>query len=341
MVFRVRLKVLVAGMLCLALAGCFHRIVPGTVTNLNLPVGSGILAASLGHDGRLWYAFGGPALEPRLGSVGIYGDPVTYTLPTVSHNYSFTDVAVARDGTIWTVFECICGQPGYALFSGREHSLKKLVDLGLNSSPEGVSLAADGSAWIAERNPSAVVHVVHGGRLSTIQLGDPTFAPIGLIAMSKGVVVAGESPGKLALVEGNDKVRWLALPNRASHASFVAVGPDDRIWVAEIEANKILSIDSRGVMHEYVIPTRDSKPSAVAVASHGTVWFIENDADRLGQITPDGTVREAMLPNGVSSPVFLYAGPEDMLYVLGSTTHWFGAYRTFVVARIPAATAFP
>jgi virginiamycin B lyase len=130
------------------------------------------------------------------------------------------------------------------------------------------------------------------------------------------------------------------MPDPKSRLSNLAAAPDGSVWVAEYDANKIVSIGTDDAVRTYVVPTANSQPDAIAVDSGGVVWFTELDTDRIGQVTADRTIRDALLPYTLSSPIFVFAGPSQTLYVIGLQSHWLGLYRTFVVARIPAASAF-
>lgn len=329
-----------------ALGACTVKSVPGTVSNLPLPSGSSIGAASLGQDGRLWFAYLGSDGDPGIGSFGIKGDASTVELAPMAYGYSIDDIAVTAKGVVWLALACDpedapCGNAGYARFPVASRTSLKIHRIGRGTGvPDGVWLDADGSAWISDRRLSAVDHIGLDGKQTHFELPDPHFDPNGLVGTAAAIYVVGAEPGKLCVLRRNGATSWIAMPDPKSRLSNLAAAPDGTVWVAEMDANKIVSVGPRGDVRAYAAPTAGSQPDAVAVDPEGTVWFTEFDADRIGTIAADGTVRDALLPYTLSSPIFVFAGPSQTLYVVGFQSHWFGLYRTFVAARIPAAAAF-
>ena len=76
------------------------------------------------------------------------------------------------------------------------------------------------------------------------------------------------------------------------------------LWFTEFDANKIASIDSRGVITEISLPTPDSGPEAVAPYGYGlgVLAFTEFKAGKIGQISADGKLTEFALPNPNAGP---------------------------------------
>ncbi|HEY7994792.1 MAG TPA: hypothetical protein VID24_11315 [Candidatus Eremiobacteraceae bacterium] len=330
---------------CVA-ASCTVKSVPGTVTGLPLPSGAAIEASSLGQDGRLWFTYMGDDGDPGIGSIGIAGDGSTIELAPMAYGFSIDDIAVTPAGMAWLALACHpedspCSNSGYARFPVAKRTTLKIRRIGRGGGiPDGVWLDSDGSAWISDRRGSAVTHVRLDGRQTTYLLPDPRFNPNGLVGTRRAIYVVGDEPGKICLLTRTGATRWIAMPDPKSRLSNLAAAPDGSVWVAEYDANKIVSIGTDDAVRTYVVPTANSQPDAIAVDSGGVVWFTELDTDRIGQVTADRTIRDALLPYTLSSPIFVFAGPSQTLYVIGLQSHWLGLYRTFVVARIPAASAF-
>lgn len=329
-----------------AIAACTVKSVPGTVSSLPLPSNASIEASSLGQDGRLWFTYLGSDGDPGIGSFGVRGDSSTLELAPMAYGYSIDDIAVTPRGVAWLALACnpedaVCNNAGYARFPVAARTSLKIRRIGRGHGvPDGVWLDADGSAWISDKRGSAVDHISLDGRQTHFLLPDPRFKPMGLVGTSKALYIVGDEPGKICVLARSGATRWVSMPDSKSALSNLAAAPDGTIWVAEYDADKIVSIAPSGAVKTYDVPTADAQPDAIAVDKSGTVWFTELDTDRLGSIAPGGPIRDALLPYTLSTPYFIFMGPSQTLYVIGSQSHWFGLYRTFVVARIPSASAF-
>lgn len=329
-----------------ATASCTVKSVPGTVTDVPLPSGAVIRASSLGQDGRLWFTYMGNGGDPGIGSIGPAGDGSTIELAPMAYGYAIDDIAVTPAGIAWLALACnpedsVCGNSGYARFPVAKRTTLKIHRLGRGRGiPDGVWLDYDGSAWISDKRGNEVTHVRLDGRQTMYPLPDPSFEPYALVGTKRAIYVVGDEKGKICVLSRNGATHWIAMPDPTSSLSNLAAAPDGSVWVAEYSANKIVSIGIDDAVRTYAVPTANSQPDAIAVDSSGVVWFTELDTDRIGQVTADGTIRDALLPYTLSSPIFVFPGPSQTLYVIGLQSHWFGLYRTFVVARIPAATAF-
>jgi streptogramin lyase len=329
-----------------ALYGCAVKTVPGTLTDLSIPMGYGVTSSSLGEDGRLWYGFLTAENGPGIGSIGMDGAQTMADLSSSAYGYSINDIAVRRSGEVLLALACFpasvrCSAAGYARYTaGVKTPLARFRTGRGDGVPDGIAL--DGSGfWISDQRANAITHLTADGRQTTFHIPDAAFRPFGLVAAKAGIYVTGEERGKIFVLERGRRVRWIRMPDATSRLTNLAVGPDGSVWVAEYDADKIVSVSPTGTIHAYAVPTADANPDAVAVDEHGIAWFTEVATDRLGRVATDGSVRDALLPYGLSSPIFLFAGPSGTLYVMGSQSRWLGLYRTFVVARIPEATAFP
>ncbi|HET9341847.1 MAG TPA: hypothetical protein VFO25_02880 [Candidatus Eremiobacteraceae bacterium] len=330
---------------CVA-ASCTVKSVPGIVTAMPLPSGAIIRASSLGQDGRLWFTYMGDGGDPGIGSIRTAGDGSTIELAPMAYGYAVDDIAVTPSGMAWLALACNpesspCGNSGYTRFPVAKPTTLKIHRLGRGRGiPDGVWLDYDGSAWISDKRGNDVTHVRLDGRQTMYPLPDPHFSPYGLVGTKRAIYVVGDEKGKICVLSRTGATHWVAMPDPTSALSNLAAGPDGSVWVAEYDANKIVSVGADDSVRTYVVPTANSQPDAIAVDSSGVVWFTELDTDRIGQVTADHAIRDALLPYTLSSPIFVFPGPSQTLYVIGLQSHWFGLYRTFVVARIPAASAF-
>jgi len=330
--------------LCVALTGCSWKSMPGTVSKLPLSPAATITAASIGRDGRVWFAVLHDGTGPGIGSIDADGDVETTQLDPVSYGHAIGDLAIDAQHGVWATMPCYpfgshCVS-GFARFGGDYGPLTKISPLGNpDPMPLGIAVTDDGSAWIAERSANDIVHVFPDGRRITIGVSDPSFKPVGVQADDEGgAYFDGPEPGKILAVDRAGRIHWYLLPTRNSHTSSARQGLDGTVWVAEYDADKIVAIDPRGRMTEYTVPTPNAGPGAITIDNHGDVWFIETDGQKLGRIKPGGTIVDAYLPVEVGTPDYLLTAPNDMLVVIGHTRGVLNTSLSWAVARIPEST---
>jgi hypothetical protein len=318
---------------------------PATISKLQLYPTASISAVSLGRDGRVWFAILRNGPGPGVGSIDENGDIEMTQLDPVSYGHWIGGLAVDAKHGVWATMPCFshgsCHDAGYARFGGDYRPLTTIRSLGTpDPMPLGIALMDDGSAWIAERNANAILHVSANDRQTVIRLSDREFYPVGAkVADDGGAFFDGPEAGKILAVDRFGHVHTYVLPTRSSHTSSARQGLDGIAWVAEYDANEIVAIDRKGRMTEYAVPTPNGGPSAISVDRRGVLWFIETDGEKLGRIDPDGTVEDAYLPIALGRPAYLEAAPDDMLVVVGYTRGLLGSSVSWAIARIPEATA--
>jgi len=341
------LRVFAIAGLCTALMGCSQATMPATVYKLHLLPSASITSSSLGLDGRVWFAFLGEGPGPGVGYMDLNGDIQMTQLDSITFGHAIGDLAVDAKHGVWATLPCYPSgsrcDSGFARFGGDYGPLTNIHSLGGGDTlPLGVTLTGDGSAWIAERNANAIVHVTADDKQTVVKLSDPAFKPVGAQAADDGgAYFDGPEPGKIIAVDRRGRLRSYMLPARSSHTSSAIQDRDGNIWVTEYDADKIVSIDRLGRMTEYDVPTPNGGPWTITVDRHGVKWFIEFDGEKLGRIDSNGRIEDSYLPLDVGRPEFLAAGPNDTLVVIGFNKSLFGSSRSWAIARIPEATAMP
>ncbi len=331
-------------LLALVLTACAPvKTVGGSVADIEIPHGAAITSASLGEDGRMWYGYLTEEAGPGIGSLDASGAQKVFDLSSLAYGYSVNDIAAEPNGSIWLAVACYpeavkCARAGYARFvPGAGRLERHIVGTGAGY-PDGIVLSGD-LVWLSDQRADAIVAVARNGRQTSWRIPDPNFKPFGLLVAGHEVYVTGQEPGKICILDERGAVRWVNVPDKTATLTNMALAPDGAVWVAEYDADKILSISAGGAVHAYAVPTADARPDAIAVDSDGVVWFTELDSDRLGRIGSDGVVHDALLPYGLTNPIFVFAAPGHMLYVMGSQQRWLGLYHAFVAGRIPEPAA--
>jgi virginiamycin B lyase len=113
------------------------------------------------------------------------------------------------------------------------------------------------------------------------------------------------------------------VPTAEAFISWIARGPDGRMWFTENGGNKIGRIDGRGRIQEFPIPTKDSQPHAIAFAA-ARLWFTEYQGSKVGRLNPDRTVTEFAVPTPDAGPLGMALGPDGALWFTERTAERIG-----------------
>ncbi|HEY7294969.1 MAG TPA: CopD family protein [Dehalococcoidia bacterium] len=108
------------------------------------------------------------------------------------------------------------------------------------------------------------------------------------------------------------------IPTPASGLMTPAVGPDGRIWIAEMNTNKLATLDpASGRISEYTFnPNRVLSVMGVVVDGHGRVWMAEGSVAALGMLDPaSGAYTEYRTPTAGSSPSGLALDSEGRVWL--------------------------
>jgi phospholipase C len=135
--------------------------------------------------------------------------------------------------------------------------------------PFGVTAAANGDVWVADRGSSRIVEFSPSGKLITV------LAPAGA--------------GALAGPE------------------CVAVSGAGNVWVADTGRNRVVELSARGrvlAVAGQSGPGQLSRPAAVAVARSGNVYVADEGNSRVAEFSPSGTYLRSFpvaTPDGVTT----------------------------------------
>jgi virginiamycin B lyase len=149
---------------------------------------------------------------------------------------------------------------------------------------QGISAGADGKIWFTSREENAVRQITTDGKF------EATF-----VLPSKATLPKSMTPGCWPRV--------------------ICPGHDDKLWVAEMAANKIASIAKDGTVKEYDIPTENSEPYRAVAGPDKAIWFTEAAGNKIGKLDPEtGKITEFKIPTANSFTRELAAGADGNIW---------------------------
>jgi virginiamycin B lyase len=170
------------------------------------------------------------------------------------------------------------------------------------------------------------------GTLHKIQLHTPLQCPCPTIAPLATYTLPGEVPF-----------------SSNAYIGGIITGPDNNLWVAEFDADKIAKVTEDGTLTEYPVPTASAGPGIIEVGPDGALWFTEYNVNNIGRITTSGTVTEFPLPPasfpGAPGTDVVAAGPDNNLWFTHIGANVIGVMSTsgalITTYAIPTANSTP
>ncbi len=129
---------------------------------------------------------------------------------------------------------------------------------------------------------------------------------IGSLVVPLGAIFAGSAAASMFTP--------YATPTTNSGLSRITVGPDDNLWFAETDGNRIAKATVAGVITEFLIPTAGSQPYGIVTGPDNNVWFTETAGGKVGKITTAGVITEYSIPTLGAMPHGIAAGPDGNLW---------------------------
>jgi uncharacterized repeat protein (TIGR02059 family) len=215
----------------------------------------------------------GPAKMIRIGaplSIALGPDGSVYFAENARHRIRRVD----PDGFI----SVVAGTGSYGL-SG-DGGLASEAQL---NNPGDLTVAADGSIYIADTNNHRIRRIDPNGYIST---------------------VAGIGTGTDGGGYGGDGD--IAIKAKLTYPKAVAIGPDGSLYIADSGNNCIRRIGINGIITTVPFSSSLNRPSNIAITPDGTLLITESDNQRIRQLTPDG-VMTTVAGNGTSG----YSGDGD------------------------------
>ena len=275
---------------------------------------------------------------PRGLALGTEPDGVTHFLlvaDTAAHDLS----KIALPGGVVTYFAGGGGAgPGGSGFAD---------GLGIAAafdSPSALAIAADGSAYVADQNQTALRRILPNATVSTLGRGNTGVAsagtpdgagaaarfhaPSGLAVDANGNTFVADTlnhtirmitpEGVVATIAGTAGVAGFrnAPPSQFTFPSKVALDAIGNLYVLESLNDRIRRIDPAGTITNFVVAGLN-QPTALAVNAAGHVFVADNGTQTVLEFDPAGALIPT--PNLIGLDVTdLAAGPGGLLYALDS-----------------------
>ena len=123
-------------------------------------------AIGTGPDGTLWSAAGDARRITHVKPDGVV-TTTALSLPGCRIERSFTDIQRAVDGAMWLA-DIGCGN----LIRVAPDGTRRVVDLGIEQSPDALAADAAGGVWFTERSDAIVGHVAADGTITRSTLSE-------------------------------------------------------------------------------------------------------------------------------------------------------------------------
>jgi streptogramin lyase len=250
----------------------------GNVTRLG-PFDS-VEAMATGPDGTLWTGAGDAR---RITHVRADGETSTtaLSLPACPIEPAFTAMQRAADGAVW-IADIGCGRVIRVAADGS----RRVIDLGLEESPDALAADAAGGMWFTERSNPIIGHVTVDGTITRVPLSDDRGTATDVAAAPDGSAWFAFGRCFLGRVAPGGGLAFVRAPIPARRLAF---DPAGGLWLAS----------AARLVHDAPAGTCDERPPSVRVSRIGSLAALRRGI-RV-------TVRE---PSYVTASAFYEFGPD-------------------------------
>ena len=251
----------------------------GNVTRLG-PSDDFVEAIGTGPDGTLWSAAGDARRITHVKPDGVV-TTTALSLPGCRIERSFTDIQRAVDGAMWLA-DIGCGN----LIRVAPDGTRRVVDLGIEESPDALAADAAGGVWFTERSDAIVGHVAADGTITRATLSEDRGAATDVATAPDGSAWFAFGRCFLGRLAPGGSVTFMPAPIPARRLDFDPVGG---LWLAS----------AARLVHNTSAGTCDERPPRVRVSRVGSLAALRRGI-RV-------TVRE---PSFVTASAFYEFGPD-------------------------------
>jgi|GEM_PF-6705279 streptogramin lyase len=237
-------------------------------------------------------------------------------------------VAVTPAGDVWVTNQGNCYQLG---LSGCTTNASVILVTAQGTktyagfaSPAGIAVDSKGNAWVANLGGNNVQHINATTNSVDIILSDPNLQLINTptsVAVDSQDNVLIANRGTQVISKYSSTGKFLGYLQVSSNLFSVAVGPEDRVWIADTQDNAIYC-PSLGI--SFKLP-RNTAPHALAIDVLGRPWVANYNTAAVVQYSQKG-IPINVVKSGVRYPTGVAFDADGNLYISNFANNNVGKY---------------
>jgi virginiamycin B lyase len=273
---------------------------------------SGLMMPAVAPDGHVWVAEMDTnrlaELDPASGEMREYALPGATTAGAM-------DVAVDAQGGVWY---SEASRGAIAVFETRSHTFSEFSTGDPNSSPNGITVDANGNVWFTELEGAIAELDVHSAHLRQFTIPTQGSAPYSLAIDPHGMIWFTEfgaaKIGRLDPTTGAFQ-EW-STPTSNSGPAGIAIGADGSVWFSESNASAVAVLaPGAEQVREIPLPAR-RRPSGLTVAPDGAIWLSDTSGSALTAYDPSkASFKTLTVPTPQAGLFWLALSPNGTLWV--------------------------
>jgi streptogramin lyase len=237
-------------------------------------------------------------------------------------------VAVTPTGDVWITNQGDCYQLG---LSGCTTNASVILVSAQGTkiytgfaSPAGIAVDSKGNAWVANLGGNNVQHINASTNSVDIVLSDPNLQLINTptsvaVDSEDNVLIANRATQVISKYSSTGK--FLSYLKVSMNLFSLAIGPDDRLWIADTQDNAIYC-PSLGI--SFKLP-KNTAPHALAIDALGRPWVANYNTASVVQFSQKGRPLN-VVKSGVRFPTGVDFDAEGYLYISNFSNNNVGKY---------------
>ncbi len=189
--------------------------------------------------------------------------------------------------------------------------------------PVAAVQSADGATYVVDRNLPGVWKIENGSASvffkGSKKYREPLNAPRCIAIDGQGRVLVGDSAARNVFVVAADQEPKPVSTTRIGIPMSIAVGQENRIYVADLELHQILVLDGSGeepVAAEKVASIRAPRGLAVDQGNH--VWVVAGSKNPIQKISPEGEISTVLAGGDLQYPAGIAIAADGQVAITDS-----------------------